>query len=391
MGIDRPSGRRYFHIARALVQRGHRVRLLALHPDLERCLQRRFVQDGVDIWYVGQMHARKRNGSSMRFAPHRLPVILVQATCGIIWGIICSPADVYHLGKPQPVNGVAALLGVVLWRRQSFYIDCDDDEVTSNQFTAEWQRALFAFWQWLLPHLAQGATVNTHFLAARMPHRLRVVLVPNGVDLVSFRRPPQPVLDGLQTALGLTGRRVIAYSGTLALHNHPVDLLLEALVLVREVLPDTVLLLIGSGSDAPLLARCIVDSGLHGHVCCIGHVPHHSLPAYLALADMSIDPVYDNDVARARSPLKLFESLALGVPVVTGDVGDRAEMLAEGQAGVLVAPGDARALAAGIISLLRDEATRRQMAAFGVRHVQHYSWHALATRWETVYDADLNH
>ena len=48
VGIERPSGRRYFHLARELARRGHAVRILALHPDLAACDQRRFVQDGVE-------------------------------------------------------------------------------------------------------------------------------------------------------------------------------------------------------------------------------------------------------------------------------------------------------------------------------------------------------
>ncbi len=387
MGLERPSGRRYFSLARALAQRGHRVRVLALHPDLERCPQRRFVQDGVEVWYVGQMHARKREGVHTRFAAHQLAGVLLQSTCGMIWGVLCSPATIYHLGKPQPVNGLAALLGIGLLRRQGFFVDCDDDETTSNRFAATWQRQVFAFWQWLLPRLAQGVTVNTRFLASQIPRRTQkpVVYVPNGVCLKAFQRPLEPVLAALRAALGLHGRPVVAYSGALALHNHPVDLLLEAFVKVSASLPETMLLLIGSGEDDQAIRERVAALGLQQHVMLVGYMAHQQTRAYLALAELSVDPVYDNDVARARSPLKIFESLALGVPVVTGDVGDRRLMLADGQAGVLVAPGDPAALAAGILSLLHNEATCRQMAAYGLSHVQRYSWRVLAEQWETVY------
>lgn len=388
MGIDRPSGMRYFQIARELVRRGHLVRILALHPDLAHCSQRRFVYDGVEVWYVGQMHAHKHGSVPRRLSPFQLIRVLVRATLGMIWGIICSPADVYHLGKPQPVNGLAALVGVMLLRQHRFYVDCDDDEVGSNRLSAAWQRAVFAFWQWLLPRLAAGVTVNTTFLTQRMHQRgiTPIVYVPNGVDLERFKRPSAGILAMLRAALDLADRRVIAYMGTLALHNHPVDLLLDAFTQIAHAMPDTALLLIGGGEDLPLLRRRATEIGLQSRILFTGHLRSESIPVYLALADVSVDPVCNNDVARARSPLKLFESLALSIPVVTGDVGDRAAVLDGGRAGMLVAPGDPASLAHGLTKLLEHDHWRTTLAHTGRQHVQRYTWSMLAAQWENVYE-----
>jgi glycosyltransferase involved in cell wall biosynthesis len=388
MGIDRPSGMRYFHIAHELVRRGHTVRILALHPNLSSCSQRRFVCDGVEVWYVGQMHARKQGSVPSRLSPFQLLCVLIRSTFGMIWGIICSPADVYHLGKPQPVNGLAAFIGVVLLRRRRFYVDCDDDEVGSNRFSAGWQRTVFAFWQWLLPRLAAGVTVNTTFLAERMrQHGIApIVYIPNGVDGERFKRPSATILVALRAALKLTNHRVIAYVGTLALHNHPVDLLLDAFAQIAHLIPDTTLLLIGGGEDLPLLRQRVAETGLQGRVLFTGYLPPESIRAYLALADISVDPVRDDNVARARSPLKLFESLALAVPAVTGNVGDRAAVLDDGRAGVLVAPGDSSELAHGVARLLRDRDHHTTLAHAGRQHVQRYTWCVLAAQWEDVYE-----
>ena len=387
MSVERPSGRRYFELARELARRGHTLRILALHPDLAACRRRRFVGDGVEVWYVGQMHARKSESVPTRFSPLRLLQVLIGATLGMIWAILRSPADVYHLGKPQPVNGLAALLGVMLLRRRRFYVDCDDDEVGSNRFSAGWQRAVFAFWQWLLPRLAAGVTVNTRFLAERLSAAgiARVAYVPNGVDVERFERPASPTLAALRAALGLDRRRVIAYAGTLALQNHPVDLLIDAFAQLAAGTPDLVLLLIGGGEDLPLLRQRVAALGLRERVFFTGQVSQPSVRGYLALAELSVDPVRDDDVARARSPLKIFESMALGVPVVTGDVGDRAALLDGGHAGVLVPPGDSAALARAISAVLADEARRAALAEAGRQQARRYTWRALAAAWERLY------
>jgi glycosyltransferase involved in cell wall biosynthesis len=90
-------------------------------------------------------------------------------------------------------------------------------------------------------------------------------------------------------------------------------------------------------------------------------------------------------VARSRSPLKIVESLASGVPVVTGDVGDRREVLGD-SAGLLVAPGDARALAGGIVAALGDQALHRRLADGARARAERYRWDRLARAWQRVYD-----
>lgn len=388
MGIDRPSGRRYFHLGRGWVRLGHQVRILALHPDLAAAPARRFVQEGVEVWYVGQMHARKVGGQTVRFGPWALLGVVLAATWGMIRGVLQSPADVYHLGKPQPVNGLAALIAIWGIRRQGFYVDCDDDERYSNRFTAGWQTWLFGAWQWLLPNVALGVTVNTPELAQRLvPAGKRVVLVPNGVDLAAAAAPNAAQVAGLRAALGLENRRVIIYVGTLALHNHPVDLLLEAFAQLAPEWPEATLLLVGGGEDLDPLQAWVAARGLTGQIRFTGQVAYGLVMQLLALAEMSVDPVRDDPVARARSPLKLFESLALGVPVVTGAVGDRPVLLDQGRAGVLVAPGDAAALAEGMVHLLRDPIHGARLGVHGRSHAARYDWDQLAADWLALYPA----
>jgi glycosyltransferase involved in cell wall biosynthesis len=203
-------------------------------------------------------------------------------------------------------------------------------------------------------------------------------------------RPPATTLTALRKALGLDNQQsIIAYTGTLALQNHPVDLLLDAFTHIGSALPATVLLVIGGGEDLPLLRQRAHDVGLGSRTLFTGHLPLQCVPVYLALADVSVDPVHDNTVARARAPLKLFESLALGVPVVTGDVGDRAAFLDGGRAGVLVKPGNVDALAEALQSLLMDKVRLAALACAGQQHVQQYAWRSLARQWETIYEYGL--
>ncbi|HEX9372507.1 MAG TPA: glycosyltransferase, partial [Roseiflexaceae bacterium] len=295
--------------------------------------------------------------------------------------------DAIHVCKPQPINGLAGLLAARALGRP-LYVDCDDYEAGGNRFGAAWQQRLVRFWEDHLPRQAAGVTVNTRFLQRRCESlgvpAARLTYVPNGIATARLVPPdPRPVA-GLRAALGLGGAPVAMYIGTLSQTTHHVGLLLDAFALVATRLPAARLLLVGDGEDRATLMAQARRLGLGGRALFAGAVAPAAVPAYLALAACSVDPVADDAVAAARSPLKIVESLASGVPVVTGHVGDRAEMLAH-DAGVLVRPGDARALAEGIARLIDNHSLQLHMAA-GARHrAEAYRWDRLARVWATTY------
>jgi glycosyltransferase involved in cell wall biosynthesis len=189
--------------------------------------------------------------------------------------------------------------------------------------------------------------------------------------------------------LDLAGRPVVAYVGTMSLVNHPVDLLLVAFALLAERDPQPLLLLVGNGPDLPQLKAQAARLGIADRCRFTGHVTADQVPALLSLADVTVDPVHNDPVAQARWPLKIMESLALGVPVVTGDVGDRAEMIGRGRAGLVVTPGDPQSLADGLAEALMPE--RRAALAEGCRlQAAEYELTRLAGRLSAFYRAVIN-
>jgi glycosyltransferase involved in cell wall biosynthesis len=119
-----------------------------------------------------------------------------------------------------------------------------------------------------------------------------------------------------------------------------------------------------------------------------GRVAPEQARRWFSLAACSVDPVSDTPAMRGRSPLKMVESMAAGVPVVTGDVGDRREMLGDGDAGVLVQPGSAQALASGLLSVLSDSTLQTRLAQGARRQSAGYRWPALAQKWLALYSAE---
>jgi glycosyltransferase involved in cell wall biosynthesis len=75
----------------------------------------------------------------------------------------------------------------------------------------------------------------------------------------------------------------------------------------------------------------------------------------------------------------------MGTPVVTGAVGDRAELLAQG-GGIVVPAGDARHLAEGLLSVLLDPAKARQLKVEALASRDRYYWDQLIQDFARVYD-----
>jgi glycosyltransferase involved in cell wall biosynthesis len=212
-----------------------------------------------------------------------------------------------------------------------------------------------------------------------------IVYVPNGVDRSRFAILLDT--DRLRRRWGLdNGDPLVAYVGTLGLLSHPVDLLLKAFQQVVQQCPTARLLLVGGGEDYDRLRQQAQQLGIAERTIFTGRVPPEDVPGYFALATVSVDPVRDDLIACARAPLKVVESLVMGVPVVTGDVGDRRALLRDGKLGVLVAPGDSQALADGLLAILRDSKARDRMAHAALARREQWYWDRLINDFVQVYD-----
>jgi glycosyltransferase involved in cell wall biosynthesis len=86
------------------------------------------------------------------------------------------------------------------------------------------------------------------------------------------------------------------------------------------------------------------------------------------------------------SPLKLFEYMAAGRPIVASDLPAIREVLHHDVDALLVAAGDPAALAAGIERVLADPGLARRLAEAALSAVPAYSWDRRAERLEALFD-----
>jgi glycosyltransferase involved in cell wall biosynthesis len=387
--LDSPSGLgRYGPLAKELTKFGHTVDIYALHPAINDLEKRSIKINGVHVHYVAPMHVRKEGDIKSYYSSPQLIKVTLEATWHLSRAAIRNSADIIHICKPHPMNSLAGLLARLI-NRSDLYLDCDDYESGSGRFSSRWQKSIITWFEKWMPHRVKLVTTNTRFMHDKLiswgTTADNIIYLPNGVDSTRFSSPDPQQLDSLRNELGLEGKKVIGYIGSLSVPSHPVNLLLEAFQQLQELEPNSSLILVGGGEDLTRLKDLANKLGISHATQFCGKVPPESVSLYYSLADVSVDPVYDNDAARGRSPLKLFESWACGVPVVSGDVGDRRNLLGDPPAGILSHPGDPGALSEAIHSILKDPGLADELRTRGLERVKSFTWNHLAKKLNQIY------
>lgn len=140
---------------------------------------------------------------------------------------------------------------------------------------------------------------------------------------------------------------------------------------------DVALVIAGDGALRADAERAAAESG---RVVYAGRVPYGELPGLVAASIASVVPKNaEAHEASGLSPLKLFESMACGVPVVVSDVGGMGERVNACRCGLVVPPGDAEALARAVAILSDDPTLARALGSAGRDEaVANHSWAARA-------------
>lgn len=229
------------------------------------------------------------------------------------------------------------------------------------------EAAVFGAADLLLP--LTGACAEILQESADVPPE-RIVVVPDATT------PPDGPLPPRDPAT-----RRIVYAGQLYRWKG-VDTLLAAMAR----LPEAHLTVLGGRGDPadPDLAACrerAAELGVADRVDFAGFVPHAEVRGRLAGAGVAVLPLPDNLMARYfTSPLKLFDYMAAGVPIVASDLESVREVLADGDNALLVPPDDPAALASAIRRLLVNPGLADRLRRTAYEQVRAYTWDARAAR-----------
>ncbi len=197
----------------------------------------------------------------------------------------------------------------------------------------------------------------------------KILVAPDGVDLKEFDIPISK--EEARNELGLLlNKKIILYIGSFYLYDWKgIDVLLEAAKLFSN---EYLFLLVGGNIKE---IKKVKDKYKSENILLVGHRPHRYMPYYLKSADVLVLPnKKSNEISeKYTSPLKLFEYMASGRPIVASDLLSIREVLNQENA-VLVEPNSAEALAGGIKAVLAGGRLYDKISERAYYDVQNHTW-----------------
>lgn len=209
-------------------------------------------------------------------------------------------------------------------------------------------------------------------LAADGVNPERIHVIPSGVV-------PSVPLEPVEPFLRRDGRPRVLFVGRLA-EQKGVAHLIEAAARLRT--PGVDVLLVGDGPQRRELEALAHRLGVQERVRFAGFRPHDAIAGVLSTGDVLVLPSLYEELGSV-----LLEGMQAGLPIVASRTGGIAD--AVGDAGVLVAPGDADALAREIDALLADASRRAALSNTARERARNYHWDTLADQVLDVYRGAL--
>lgn len=358
--VNAPASRTFEH-CREWVRAGHEVTVITCAPNFptgrvfdgyRNRLFARETMDGIDVIRVWS-YITANEGFLRRTLDYTS--FMLTATPA---SLRVRRPDVVVATSPQFFTACAGYL-VSRLRRAPFVFELRDLWPESIRAVGAMKQSAILDWlerlELFLYRKAAAVVSVTNAFKRNLVHRgiepSKIEVVTNGADLSLFR--PREKDRELAEALGLKGKFVAGYIGTHGL-AHALETLLEAARLLQEEGQHNVhLLFLGNGaSKAALLARA-VELGLR-NVTFVDSVPKADVVRYWSLLDVSIIHLRRTDLFKTVIPSKLFECMAMGIPVLHGVEGESAEIVEKEEVGLLFEPENPSSLCDGIRRLLGE-------------------------------------
>ena len=382
-----PLGSGYSYRSRSIVAAQKR---LGLEPIVLTSPKQGTDRDGCDL-VDGIRHYRTgRTRGRLPFARELL--LMGRLASRIIQVARTEDIEVIHAHSPS-LNGLPALwagrrLGLpVIYEVRTFW---EDAAVNNGSFSATSLRyRLSRRLETVVLRRAHRVVaicegIRSEVISRGIPTS-RVAVVPNAVEGDWLASPARA--SDLAAELGLGAGPIFGYIGSFSRY--------EGLLFLIEAMPDILvrfpgarLLLVGGGRDEEAVRAAAQRAGVA--VVVAGRVPQERVRDFYSLIDVFVLPRRRIRLTELVTPLKPLEAMALGIPVLASDIGGHAELVNDGETGLLFKAESSESLVEQASRLARDPALRTQLGAAGRRWVESERlWDRIVARYLPLYGGRL--
>ena len=383
--VNAPASRTYEH-CREWVSLGHKVTVITGAPNFptgkvfdgyRNRVWSREVIDGIDVVRVWTYITA--NQGFLKRSLDYVSFMLTAAPASLAIGRV----DIIVATSPQLFTPCAAYLASLVKRRPYVFElrDLWPESIKAvgamkNSRVLDMLEGLELFLYRRAAHIVCVTHSFEENLVGRGISRDKISVTMNGADLSRFK--PQPRDETLARSLGLDGKLVVGYVGTHGMaHGLSTILAAAAEIKTDPALRDVRFLFLGDGAEKSALQTEARARGLD-NVVFVDSVPRSEVPGYWSLIDLAVIHLRKTPLFETVIPSKLFECMAMGIPVLHGVAGESARIVERDGVGVVFEPEDAVALAGLIGDLSRDAPRRRALARRGAEAAISYDRKAMA-------------
>ena len=378
-----PIGSGYSYRSRSIVSFQRR---LGLEPVVLTSPKQGSESDGREV-VDGITHYRTgRAGGRLPFA--RELRLMLRLASRIIRVARAERAQIIHAHSPS-LNGLPALwagrrLGVpVVYEVRTFWEDAAVNNGTFAEGSLRYRvsRALESVVlrrAHRVVAICQG--IRSEIISRGIPPT-RVAMVPNGVD-PQWLEPRARATD-LADRLELGEGPVFGYIGSFSRYEG-LTFLIEAMPELLARFSGAKLLLVGGGRDEQAIRSAARKVG--SAVVMPGRVPQEQVRDFYTLVDVFVLPRRRIRLTELVTPLKPLEAMAMIIPVLASDIGGHAELVGDGDTGLLFKAESPESLVEQASRLGRDPQLRAQLGAAGRQWIEtDRTWERIVARYLPIY------
>ena len=221
----------------------------------------------------------------------------------------------------------------------------------------------------------------------------KVWVIENGANTELFKPiKNSDILKKFKNKLHINeDENVVSFVGNLAPWQG-VEYLIHAASLIVEKMQKTKFLIVGDGIMREKLESFVKELNIEHSIIFTGTAPYENVPEYINISDVCVAPfIRTRNESMGLSPLKIYEYLACGKPVVASNIKGVGNLLEDSNSGISVPSDNPNELAKAIIKLLKDKQLREQMGNNGREIVSNsYSWEITARKTKEVFENILD-
>jgi glycosyltransferase involved in cell wall biosynthesis len=216
----------------------------------------------------------------------------------------------------------------------------------------------------------------------------KIAIVENGVETILFAPALASSNCALRKELGVEGKFLVCYIGTMGM-AHGLETLLDAAAQLHRQNSNAHFLLVGEGAEKERIKSLAQSRGLT-NVRFLDQQPREKIPAFISASDACVVLLKRTEVFKAVIPTKMLEFMSCARPVIVGVDGQARQIVEDAEAGLAIEPENSRALAEAVNALSADHELSRKLGHKGRDYIlRNFSRDRTAQKYIDVLEAML--